>query len=112
MADVRFRLAYVTGSLALLLALPGCTQSSLRLSSDFGVAVTQDLAAQIADPDARYTGIPAPGTSGARASLAQTRYNRNQVAQPAAATATSSVQAAPTPAGNGGGGAGAGASTQ
>lgn len=66
------------------------TQHFPALSSDFGVAVQQDLAAQIADPDARYRGVPTPGSNGARAGLAQFRYGRDQVIQPAS-TATTTV---------------------
>jgi hypothetical protein len=64
------------------LALSGCTQSTLRTSPDFGTAVRQDEAAQIADPDARYVGTPAPGSKGQRVGLAQTRYDTNQVIPP------------------------------
>ena len=63
-------------------ALSACTQSTIRLSPDFGAAVRQDEAAQIADPDARYAGVPAPGANGARVGLAQQRYQKNQVIQP------------------------------
>ena len=77
-------------SVALLpiLLLGGCAQPELDMSPDFGVALRQDLAAQIADPDAHYTGIPAPGADGARAALAQTRYQKNDVIQPATMTAS------------------------
>ncbi len=44
-------------------ALSACAQSSLRLDPDFGKALHQDLAAQIADPDAHYEGTPAPVSS-------------------------------------------------
>lgn len=64
------------------LALSGCTQSTLRTSPDFGTAVRQDEAAQIADPDVRYVGTPAPGSKGQRVGLAQKRYDANQVIPP------------------------------
>lgn len=70
------------------MALSACTQSSLRISSDFGNAVRQDIAAQIADPDARYEGTPAPGSSGPRAALAGKRYDANQVVPPSSITAS------------------------
>jgi hypothetical protein len=70
-------------------ALSACAQSSLRISPDFGNAVRQDVAAQIADPDAHYEGLPAPGSASARVDLAQKRYNTNQVIQPASTTASS-----------------------
>lgn len=70
-------------------ALSGCTQSEVRLSPDFGQAVRQDVAAQIADPDARYVGTPSPGSNGARVGLAQKRYERGLVIQPSTMTASS-----------------------
>jgi hypothetical protein len=69
-------------------ALSAC-QSSMRISPDFGSALRQDVAAQIADPDAHYEGVPSPGSASARVSLAQKRYNTNDVIQPAATTASS-----------------------
>lgn len=71
-----------------VLALAGCTQSTLRISPDFGSAIRQDQAAQIADPDARYVGTPAPGSKGQRVGLAQKRYDSNQVIQPLDVTAS------------------------
>lgn len=57
---------------AALGGLASCAESQKTLASDFGVAMRQDLAAQIADPEARY---PANTTAdGARAALAQERY--------------------------------------
>ena len=93
-------------------ALSACQQSSLRLSPDFGSAVHQDVAAQIADPDARYEGTPAPGTAGRRVGLAQKRYDANQVIQPSSTTASSrSSVGGQADNGNGGGmGAGVGVS--
>jgi hypothetical protein len=77
---------------AAAVALSGCvTQAKEHMSADFGVAYRQDIAAQIAYPDARYTGDPAPGSSGARVGLAQDRYVRGEVIEPAAATAASGV---------------------
>jgi hypothetical protein len=70
------------------LALSACTQSTLRLSPDFGVAVRQDADAQIMDPDAHYAGMPAPGSAGTRVGLAQKRYDKNQVVQPTSVTAS------------------------
>ena len=79
---------------AAVLGLGACaqnpTESEMRMSPDFGDAVRENLAAQIADPDAHYTGTPAPGASdGARIDLAQTRYQKNQVVQPSSTTASS-----------------------
>lgn len=75
--------------------LCGCendpTQSKIRLSNDFGAAVNQDLAAQIADPDAgRNAGPPPPG-DGARAALAQTRYKQDKVIPPSTLGASGSA---------------------
>jgi len=89
--------------LALAPALSACQQSSLRLSPDFGNAVRQDVAAQIADPDAHYEGTPAPGTAGSRVGLAQKRYDANQVIQPSSTTASSSASIGRADNGNSGG---------
>jgi hypothetical protein len=85
----------------LALALTGCTESRLRLSDDYGHAVRENIVAQVADPDAHYKGVPAPGSSGHRGDLAQQKYNHNAVTRPAS-TATSSAGSA----GGGGGGGG------
>ncbi|MDB5453996.1 MAG: hypothetical protein JWO33_2574 [Caulobacteraceae bacterium] len=82
------------------LVLGGCAVSRQHLTSDYGRALRQDAVAQIADPDARYKGDPAPASNGARTSLAQTRYERGTVIQPAS-TSTSTVVAT---SGGGGGG--------
>jgi hypothetical protein len=63
-------LAIITG---IGVGLSGCAVSKERLAGDFGVAVRQDLVAQVADPDARYPRKP-PASNGPRASLAQVRY--------------------------------------
>lgn len=70
-------------------ALGGC-YSQTRLSPDFGVAVRQDVAAQIADPDAHYAGVAQPGSNADRVSLAQRRYVAGRVIPPAS-TGTSSA---------------------
>jgi len=69
-------------------------------ASDFGRAVREDVAAQIADPDAAYKGPPPP-SSGERAALAQTRYKADKVTQPVSTSTTVSVTG-----GSGGGGGG------
>jgi hypothetical protein len=109
MAGLRFRFGNLAGCLTLALALSACAQSTLRLSPDFGAAVRQDLAGQIADPDARYMGVPDPGANGLRTGLAQQRYDRNQVVPPLSTSTTTSQQNQAPP---GGGGAGVGAGTQ
>lgn len=90
--------------------LAACAQSEVRLSPDFGQAVRQDMAAQIADPDAHYTGTPAPGTDGLRVGLAQQRYDKNEVIQPSSTTASSAGSIGRADNGAGGSGAGAGTS--
>ena len=72
--------------------------SDLKQANDFGRAVQEDLAAQIADPDATYKGPPPP-SSGERAALSQSNYAKDTVKQPAAQTTS----------GGGGGGGGGGA---
>jgi len=101
MKTIAFRLALAAGA---VLGLSACTYSELRMSPDFGDAERGNVAAQIADPDAHYAGVPAPGASnGARIGLAQTRYEKNQVVQPSSTTASSVASIGN--ADNGGGGA-------
>jgi hypothetical protein len=72
------------------LLLSACAQTRLRIEDDFGRAVNQDLAAQIADPDAaRNEGAPPP-SSGARAGLALTRYRQDAVTPPSTVGASGS----------------------
>jgi hypothetical protein len=71
----------------------GCVVSQPRISNDFGVAVRQDVVAQIADPDPRYPGPPPP-SSGSRAALAQFRYRTGQVIPPVATASDIGVEAA------------------
>jgi hypothetical protein len=85
-----------------LAALSGCAESRLHTAEDYGVAVRESVAAQIADPEARYTGDPAPASDGHRAALAQSRYERNAVIKPAATSTSTAV--ANTSSGGGGGG--------
>ena len=105
----------VVACLAALLS--GCSTSSLRISPDFGNAVRQDEAAQIADPDARYAGTLAPGSSGPRVGLAQKRYDTGTVIPPSSTTASGSgsignadngANGGPGPGGGGGASPGAG----
>jgi hypothetical protein len=80
--------------------LAGCTVATRHLSSDFGSVLKEDVAAQVSDPDAHYVGAVAPGSNGARAALAQGRYERDAVKRPTSAQ-TSTVKS-----GGGGGGGG------
>ena len=93
--------------LCLAPALTACQQSSLRLDPEFGSAVRQDVAAQIADPDAHYEGIVTPGSAGRRVGLAQKHYDANQVIQPSTTTATTGARSGFDNGSSGGGGAGA-----
>jgi hypothetical protein len=73
-------------------------------SMDFGRAVHEDMAAQIADPDAAYKGPPPPA-NGARTELAQKRYEAGKVIQPNAPSSLAQIT------GGGGGGGGGGGSS-
>jgi hypothetical protein len=72
-----------------VLGLSGCVQSEIRLSPDFGSAVMQDTAAQIADPDAHYAGTPAPGSDGLKVAGAVHRYETGKVIPPSSIGASS-----------------------
>src|SRR5689334_22396676 len=104
----RTRIVLAVAALGLTACTQSPMQSEMRMSPDFGDAVRENLAAQIANPDAHYAGTLAPGASdGARIDLAQTRYQKNQVVQPSTTTASSqnSIGSADN---GGGGGAGVG----
>lgn len=68
--------------------LAGCVQTQPHLSGDFGYAVRQAAVGQIANPDAVYTGNPAPGSNGPRVAAAQERYRTGKVIEPVAAAST------------------------
>ena len=70
--------------------LGACAQSRLTLREGFGREVRADLVAQVADPDAKYSGDPKPASNGSRASIAETRYEKGTVTEPAS-TSTSTV---------------------
>jgi hypothetical protein len=100
------RLAGVAAILGAALLLSSCEESHLRLAPDFTAAVNQDAAAQIADPDARYAGVPNPGSDGSHSRLAQTRYKTGKVIQPVTTQTQQAVASAPASAGaDSGGGA-------
>lgn len=79
--------------------LSACTHME-QLSPDFGVAIYQDFAAQIADPDVIYTGDPTPGSNGSRNALAQRRYQNDNVIPPSALGATAEISGPGAPMGN------------
>ena len=84
--------AVIAGMLSV--SLSGCIESRTHLGRDFGETVHQDVVAQIADPDARYKGVPAPGSDSARVALAQERYTTGKVIAPTTVGATK-ISAAP-----------------
>ncbi|MGE5566487.1 MAG: hypothetical protein ACM3YN_10095 [Parcubacteria group bacterium] len=71
------------------LGLSGCVQAT-TVNPDFGVALRQNIAAQIADPAPRYQRTDPPASDGPRTALAQQRYEKGQVIQPEV-TATTQV---------------------
>ena len=79
---------------AAALALGGC--ASPHLSADFGQAVRQNIAAQVANPDAKFAGTMAPGSNGARVAAAQDRYVKGKVIAPSNQVAATSIAAAPS----------------
>lgn len=83
--------------------LGACAESRLRVQRDFGEAVRQDVASQIADPDAHYAGRPGPGANGIRVDAAQERYLQGKVVEPATTITQTAV--------SGGGGGGQAGST-
>jgi hypothetical protein len=79
-----------TALAALAITLTGCVTSRLHLADDYGTAYRQNVIAQTDDPDAKYVGLPQEGAHGARVGLAQDRYVKGDVTQPAS-TSTSTV---------------------
>ena len=71
--------------------LTACVESKPTLGPDFGLAVRQDIVAQIADPDAHYGKTP---SNGDRAALAQDLYRTAKVVSPSAAGAMSGSSSA------------------
>lgn len=100
MSAVLAKSMIVASVLGAAMAVSGCVESRLHLSDDYGRALRQDVVAQVADPDAHYKGLPAPGADGHRVGLATDRYNRDAVTPPASTSTSSSMS------GSGGGGGG------
>jgi hypothetical protein len=94
----RAAIAALLGAASLL---SGCVTPVEHLGYDFGSAVKEDALAQVADPDAHYTGDPAPGAIGTRVGLAQDHYNTGTVIKPVSTS---------TQSGGGGGGGSSGSS--
>jgi len=79
---------WVKGALAVSLAgatllISGCAQGVDKISPDFGVALKQDLAAQIAYPEGAPATEPVPA-DGVRSAAAMTRYQEGRVIAPSA----------------------------
>jgi type IV pilus biogenesis protein CpaD/CtpE len=87
--------------ITLAAGLSGCAMNDKPLDRDYGRALNQNLNAQIADPDARYARVIPPASDGMRASGAQDRYQRGEVAEPANVSTTTIKSG-----GSGGGGGG------
>lgn len=95
------RYGYLTVGLVAF-ALAGCEalpNQAHRTDPNFGRALRQNLAAQVADPAPNYAYDNPPASSGPRTGLAQKRYDTGTVIQPATES-TQSVTA------SGGGGSG------
>lgn len=72
-------LAAATGACALL---SGCVDPQKPMQRDYGWAVRSNIAAQTADPDAKYARRVDPAASGDRAAAASERYEKGQVIEP------------------------------
>ena len=80
-----------SSKILIVAAVAGLLAACSHQNPGFGDAVHQNLTAQIADPDAKYARDLPPASSGSRTSLAQTRYQKGQVLQPAN-TSTTTMQ--------------------
>jgi len=69
--------------IALAAGLSGCAMNDKPLEPNFGQALSQNLKAQVADPDARYARVIEPNSDGVRTSAAQTRYQSGEVTETA-----------------------------
>ena len=102
------RSAFVFGAVAAAGSLlAGCLSPQHGLEPDFGRAVRNNVAAQIADPEPRYARKDEPASNGVRAAAAARRYEHGEVIQPATQS-TSQVAAAAS----GGGGPPSGGSSK
>ena len=82
------RYGYLTVGLAAL-ALCGCEalpNQAHRTDPEFGRALRQNLAAQVADPAPSYEYAEQPASSGPRTAQAQKRYDTGTVTQPSTET--------------------------
>ena len=65
-------------ALGLLAALAGCATAPEHLSADYGQALKQDIAAQIADPRDLYSPAPPTPADTARKSAVLERYRKGE----------------------------------
>src|SRR5690349_4822113 len=101
--DRMMRYGYLTVGLVAL-ALSGCEaipNQAHQTDPNFGRALRQNLAAQVADPAPNYEYAEPPASSGPRTGIAQKRYDTGTVLPPT----TESTQTV-TGGGSGGGGSG------
>lgn len=89
--------------IALAAGLSACAMNDKPMDPNFGLAVKQNLNAQVADPDARYARVTEPASDGMRTSGAQKRYQEGKVIPPTNVS-TTTIQI------SGGSGGGSGAS--
>ena len=94
-------LAFTAAVLALCAGASGCVSPQHSLNPDWGMANRSFLAAQKADPDARYARELNPASSGPRAADASRRYNRGEVIQPMIETTSSTIGGASAPSAGG-----------
>lgn len=100
--DEMMRYGFLTIGLAAL-ALSGCSSAVYKAADiedpNFGRALRQNIAAQIANPAPNYDYTNPPASSGPRTSVAQERYNTGTVTQP-------TIESTQTVSSAGGGGSG------
>jgi len=75
-------LATTAGLLSACADSRGLDNARLGPPSEFGRAVRQDVAAQIADPDPAWKNTPSPPTDGSRVGLAVLGYKTDTVKTP------------------------------
>ena len=95
------QIAFTASVLALATSVGGCASPQHALNRDWGTANRSFIAAQTADPEARYARELEPASSGPRGADANRRYNRGEVIQPSSQATNSTLGAAPSPTGGG-----------
>jgi hypothetical protein len=94
-SEVKLNVAVASAVAGLGLLVSGCAdtkamQADMRDADGLGHAVREDLEAQIANPDAAWTGA-VPAANGARAAAAQEHYITDTVKAPVSGSTTSGV---------------------